>query len=52
MLLALLVCLLGALLYLMPQEEYPKITEIGRIMFAFGLFAFLLLYRGGFDIKF
>jgi Na+/phosphate symporter len=40
-LLALLVCLIGLLMYALSAN--PKLVEIGRIMFACGLLAFLLV---------
>lgn len=39
--LSLLVSIIGLVLYLLPITN-PKVTEVGRIMFAFGLLAFLL----------
>jgi Na+/phosphate symporter len=38
--LSLLVCVVGALVYALSAN--PKLVEIGRIAFAFGLLAFLL----------
>ena len=44
--LALLVALVGVLMYALCVN--PKLAEIGRIMFAFGLLAFLLgMGQGG-----
>jgi Na+/phosphate symporter len=40
-LLDLLVCLTGLLMYALSAN--PKLVEIGKIMFAFGLLAFLLV---------
>ncbi len=37
---SLLVCIVGLLMYALATN--PKVSEIGRIMFAFGLLAFLL----------
>jgi|HubBroStandDraft_6_1064221.scaffolds.fasta_scaffold430566_2 Na+/phosphate symporter len=37
---SLLVCLIGVLMYALASN--PKLVEIGRICFAFGLLAFLL----------
>lgn len=40
--LALLVCIIGCLLYLLlNQPEYSKLAELGRIMFAIGLLVVL-----------
>jgi len=36
------VCLAGALIYALAPAGYVKTTEVGRIMFAFGLLATLL----------
>lgn len=38
---SLLVAIVGLVLYLLPITN-PKVTETGRIMFAFGLLTFLL----------
>jgi Na+/phosphate symporter len=43
--LSLLVALVGVLMYALSGN--PKLQEIGRIMFAFGLLAFLLGFHGG-----
>ena len=39
---SLVVLLVGLLMYAFARPESPKAAEIGRIMFAFGLLAFLL----------
>lgn len=42
---AIIVCLVGLLIYLLafrPTDAHPRVSEIGRIMFAFGLLAALL----------
>jgi Na+/phosphate symporter len=44
-LLPLLVCILGLVIYL--GTEKPKAQEIGRICFAFGLLATLLIFGNG-----
>ena len=41
---SLLVALIGVLMYALCTN--PKLSEIGRIMFAFGLLAFLLGFSG------
>jgi hypothetical protein len=38
--LSLLICLVGLIMYALAKDG--KVVEIGRIMFAFGLLAFLL----------
>jgi hypothetical protein len=43
-LLPLLVSLIGVLMYVLCAN--PKLSEIGRLMFACGLLAFLLVYHG------
>ena len=40
--LSLLVCVIGLVLYCFARPEQSKTAEVGRIMFAFGLLAFLL----------
>jgi hypothetical protein len=50
--LSLLVCLVGLVMYLVYVTANPAtlrtaaVAELGRIMFAFGLLAFLLIYPG------
>ncbi len=43
--LSLLVCLLGALAYILSTN--PKLQELGRLAFACGLLAFLLCFCTG-----
>lgn len=42
--LPLLVAIIGAMMYALCTN--PKLVEIGRLMFACGLLAFLLVYHG------
>lgn len=42
--LPLLVAIIGAMMYALCAN--PKLVEIGRLMFACGLLAFLLVYHG------
>lgn len=44
------ICVLGGILYCF--SGHPKVVELGRIMFAFGLLALLLAYGGGRAIHF
>lgn len=39
--LSLLICILGGILYVF-GDKFPKLVELGRIMFFAGLFVFLL----------
>jgi hypothetical protein len=39
--LSLIICLIGLVLYLI-ADKYPKVVEIGRIMFWVGLLSFLI----------
>lgn len=41
---SLLVLVAGLLIYALTKPDNPKVAEIGRIMFAMGLLAFLLTY--------
>ena len=56
--LSLLICLVGAVLFFInnrapsPGPYYPTWAEIGRIMFAMGLLAFLLLFKGNSTVGF
>jgi hypothetical protein len=43
-LLPLLVAIIGVLMYALCAN--PKLAEVGRLMFACGLLAFLLVYHG------
>ena len=43
--LALVICLAGLVIYLL-RITNPKVTEVGRIMFAFGLLVVLLIAGG------
>lgn len=46
--LSLLVCLVGLLLYLLVDAaKFPKLIEVGRLMFFMGGLAFLLLFHQG-----
>ena len=38
------VCLVGLLLYFLAGETKPKVTEVGRLMFACGLLVTLLQF--------
>jgi hypothetical protein len=40
--LSLIVCIIGLLIYVVTRPENGKTTEAGRIMFEYGLLAFLL----------
>jgi uncharacterized membrane protein len=33
----LLICILGLIIYFLPQDKSPKATEVGRLMFFAGL---------------
>lgn len=43
--LSLLICVLGLIIY-MATKTNAELKEVGRIMFAFGLLAFLMLGSG------
>jgi Na+/phosphate symporter len=45
--LPLLICLLGLILYFVSDPSKPKWMEVGRLMFAIGLFVFLFLFGSG-----
>lgn len=41
-LLSVLVCVIGLVIYIGAKPENPKLAEVGRLMFFTGLLAFLL----------
>lgn len=46
--LPLAVCIIGGVLgYLMDCAKFPRVCEVGKVMFWTGLLAFLLSYHGG-----
>ena len=45
--LSLLVAIAGVIVYLAAKPDNPKVMELGRIAYAFGLLVFLLVVVGG-----
>jgi len=42
--LSLIICVIGLVIYYFAAETRPRIVEVGRLMFAIGLLAFLIHY--------